>query len=118
LVSGIPEVIAQIGQWVRDDPAAVGCWGLRQDYSGELIVPVRRVAGSASERRRVAHVLRLVPGRALGGVVAVTCGERLPLLDIEVLELGAGMPCGGCLVGSVSRRSFGTFEEELDRQNG
>lgn len=118
LVVGIPDVIAQIGQWVRDDPSAVGCWGLRQDYSGELIIPVRRSAGSVSERRRAAHVLRLRPGQAHGGFVAVVCGERLPLLDLEVLQLGAGMPCGRCLVGSISRSPFGMFTAELDRQDG
>ncbi|HEX3649827.1 MAG TPA: hypothetical protein VHV49_15485 [Pseudonocardiaceae bacterium] len=106
LVTGIPDVIAQIGQWVREDPTAVGCWGLREDYSGELIVPVRRAAGSVTERRRAVHVLRLLPGQAHGGVVAAVCGERLPLLDLDMLELGAGMPCGRCLVGSISSEPF------------
>lgn len=118
LVTAIPDVIAQIGQWVRDDPGAVGCWGLREDYSGELVIPVRRVPGSATERRRAAHVLRLVPGQAHGGVVAAVCGERLPLLDLEPLELGAGMPCGRCLVSSIFGKPFGTFAAELDRQDG
>jgi hypothetical protein len=114
-VLAIPDVIAQIGQWVRDDPNAVGCWGLREDYSGGLVIPVRRSAGSVAERRRAAHVLRLVPGQAHGGVVAAVCGERLPLLDLEVLELGAGMPCGRCLVSSISGMPFGTFAAQLDR---
>jgi hypothetical protein len=118
LVTGIPDVITQIGRWVRDDPGAVGCWGLREDYSGELLVPVRRTAGSATERRRAAHVLRLLPGQAHGGVVAAVCGERLPLLDVDVLELGAGMPCGRCLVRSIPGCSFGMFTPELDRQYG
>ena len=118
LVAGIPDVVTQIGQWVRDDPAAVGCWGLRRDYSGELVIPVRRSAGSVAERLRTAHVLRLRPGQAHGGLVAVVCGERLPLLDLEVLQLGAGMPCCLCLVGSISRSPFGRFAAELDRQDG
>lgn len=117
-VAGIPDVIAQIGQWVRDDPAAVGCWGLRQDYSGELVILVRRSVGSVAERRRAAHVLRLLPGQALGGIVAAVCGERLPLLALDVLELGAGMPCGGCLAVSIFGSPFGMFTAELDRQNG
>ncbi|HEX5114934.1 MAG TPA: hypothetical protein VFW65_07030 [Pseudonocardiaceae bacterium] len=118
LATAIPDVIAQIGQWVRDDPTAVGYWGLREDYSGELVMPVRRALGSVAERRRAVHVLRLVPGQAHGGVVAAVCGERLPLLDLETLELGAGMPCGRCLMGSISGKSFGTFTAELDRQDG
>lgn len=106
LGTGIPDVIAQIGQWVRDDPTALGCWGLREDYSGELMIPVRMPAGAVAERRRAAHVLRLLPGQAHGGVVAAVCGERLPLVDLDVLELGAGMPCCACLMGSVSQEPF------------
>jgi hypothetical protein len=112
LVSGLSDVLAQIARWTRDDPDAIGSWGLRDDYSEPLMIPVRRKAGSAGEggldrigadgsargeSGRVAHVVRLIPGEPHGGMVTAVCGERLPLLGIDALRLGVGMPCERCL---------------------
>jgi hypothetical protein len=101
LVSGLSEVLAQIATWTGVDPDAVGSWSLRDDYSEPLMLPVRRRAGSVNESRRSAHVVRLVPGAANGGVLTAVCGERLPLVGVDALPLGEGMPCERCLVGSV-----------------
>lgn len=101
LVTGLPEVVAQISHWVRDDPDAVGCWGLRADYSESVLIPVRRKVGSVRESRRAAHMVRLLPGQAHGGELMAMCGERLPLLGVDVLPLGVGMPCERCLAGYV-----------------
>jgi hypothetical protein len=97
----LPDVLAQIALWTGDDPDAVGCWGLRDDYSEPLMVPVRRTAGSTNEGGRAAHVVRLLPGAPHGGVLTAVCGERLPLVGVDALPLGDGMPCERCLVGSV-----------------
>jgi hypothetical protein len=101
LVTGLPDVVTQISHWVRDDSAAVGCWGLRADYSESVLIPVRRKVGSVRETRRAAHVVRLLPGESHGGELVAMCGERLPLLGADVLPLGVGMPCERCLAGYV-----------------
>jgi hypothetical protein len=128
LVSGVPDVLAQIAQWTQDDPDAIGCWGLRDDYSEPLILPVRRTPGSVREGARAAHLVRLLPGESIGGVLTAVCGERLPLMDVDALPLGIGMPCEGCLADSVvgapgsvvSRALRGSRHNhgELDRQFG
>jgi hypothetical protein len=102
LVTGLPDVVAQIGCWVREDPDAVGCWGLRADYSESVLIPVRRQAGAIRESRRAAHVVRLLPGQSHGGHLVAVCGDRLPLLEVDVLPLGVGMPCERCLAGYVT----------------
>jgi hypothetical protein len=119
LVSGLSDVLAQIARWTMDDPDAVGCWGLRDDYSEPLMIPVRRRAGSAVEgcpgqSRRVAHVVRLVPGEPHGGVVTAVCGERLPLVGIDALRLGIGMPCERCL---AELMLGGTTDRALDARD-
>jgi hypothetical protein len=51
-----------------------------------------------------------VPGEPHGGTLAALCGERLTVLGVDVLSVGAGMPCDVCLAGSlVAERS------EIDR---
>jgi hypothetical protein len=101
LVTGLPDVVAQISRWVWDDPDAVGCWGLRTDYSESVLIPVRRKVGSVRESRRAAHVVRLLPGESHGSELVAMCGERLSLLGVDVLPLGVGMPCERCLAGYV-----------------
>jgi hypothetical protein len=128
LVSGLPDVLAQIAQWTQDDPDAIGCWGLRDDYSEPLMLPVRRTADSVRESARAAHLVRLLPGEPIGGVLVAVCGARLPVMEVDALPLGIGMPCEGCLADSVvgapgsvvSRALSGSRHNhgELDRQFG
>jgi hypothetical protein len=101
LVTGLPEVLAQIGRWAMADPDAVGCWGLRHDYSESVVIPVRQRPGAVAESRRTAHVVRLSPGESHGGTLVAACGERLPLLAVDVLPLGVGMPCQACLLRTI-----------------
>jgi hypothetical protein len=129
LVSGLPDVLAQIASWTRDDPDAVGCWGLRDDYSEPLMMPIRRTAGSVrGETARAAHLVRLLPGEPNGGVLTAVCGQRLPVVGVDALPLGDGMPCERCLaesvlaapgsmVGAALSGSRG-IPAELDRQIG
>lgn len=98
MVAGLSDVVARIAHWIRDDPDASGSWGLRADYSEPLIIPVRRAVGAVNEGARAAHVVRLLPGEAHGGTLAAVCGERLPLVGVDVLPLGNGMPCERCLL--------------------
>ncbi|HEY3611630.1 MAG TPA: hypothetical protein VGL06_29310 [Pseudonocardiaceae bacterium] len=101
LVADLAEVLAHIGGWTEQDPGAVGCWGLRADYSGSLTLLLRRRAGAIAERLRTVHLVRLAPGEPHGATLAALCGERLTVLGVDVLPVGAGMPCDGCLVGSL-----------------
>lgn len=98
MVAGLSDVVARIAHWIRDDPDASGSWGLRADYSEPLIIPVRRARGGVAEGARAAHVVRLLPGEPHGGMLAALCGERLPLVGVDVLPLGHGMPCERCLL--------------------
>lgn len=97
MVCDLADVLDRIALWTEQDPDAIGCWGLRRDYSGPLTIPVRCRPGRVREARRIAHLLRLLPGEPHGGVLVALCGERLSLLDIETLRIGAGMPCELCL---------------------
>jgi hypothetical protein len=97
LVCGLADVLERIAAWTEQDPDAIGCWGLRRDYSTPLTIPVRCRPGRTREGRRIAHLLRLLPGEPHGGALTALCGERLSLLDIETLRVGAGMPCELCL---------------------
>jgi hypothetical protein len=97
LVCGLADVLDHIARWTEQDPEAIGCWGLRADYSESVTIPVRCRPGSVREGRRTAHLVRLLPGEPHGGTLIALCGERLSLLDIETLRLGAGMPCELCL---------------------
>lgn len=97
LVCGLADVLDRIAGWTEQDPEAIGCWGLRRDYSESLTIPVRCRKGRVREGRRIAHLVRLLPGEPHGGTLAALCGERLSLLDIETLRIGAGMPCELCL---------------------
>ncbi|HEX4700587.1 MAG TPA: hypothetical protein VH352_00525 [Pseudonocardiaceae bacterium] len=97
LVAGLPDVLACIAEWTAQDPDAIGCWGLRADYSETLTIPLRHKVGVVGEGRRTVHLVQLRPGVPHGGTVTALCGERLTVLGAEVLSLGAGMPCDGCL---------------------
>jgi hypothetical protein len=101
-VSGLSDVLARIIAWTDDDPAAIGCWGLRDDYSEPLVVPVRWSGGSAG-RVRVTHLVRLVPGEPHGSILTATCGERLSLTRVDVVEVGDGLPCEPCMVRTLAR---------------
>jgi hypothetical protein len=101
LVADLADVLAHIGVWTEQDPGAVGCWGLRADYSGSLTLLLRRRTGAIAERLRTVHLVRLVPGEPHGATLAALCGERLTVLGVDALPVGAGMPCDGCLAGSL-----------------
>lgn len=119
LVTGLAEVVERIARWVADDPDALGSWGLRDDYSEPLMMPVRWRAFAVHETLRVAHLVRLLPGESHGATLVTLCGERLALLGVEVLAVGAGMPCERCLAGGLlaARRDvIGRTFSELDSQ--
>ena len=102
LVATLPDVLTHIARWAEQDPAAIGCWGLRSDYSIPLTLPLRQKAGAVRESRRTVHLIRLLPGEAHGATVTALCGERLRILGVDVLPVGTGMPCGGCLAGGLA----------------
>lgn len=127
LVNGLADVVAQIADWTSDDPDASGSWGLRDDYSESLMIPVRQPVGAERERRRAAHMVALVPGKRLGSSLLALCGEVLPLVGIDVVALGTGMPCEECLTMAASDRGaaapgrlplFRRIQPELDSQIG
>jgi hypothetical protein len=101
LVADLADVLAHIAAWTEQDPDAVGCWGLRADYSGSLTLLLRHKAGAVAECVRAVHLVRLAPGEPHGGALAALCGERLTVLGVDVLPLGAGMPCDRCLAGNL-----------------
>lgn len=101
LVADLADVLAYIVAWTDQDPAAIGCWGLRADYSGSLTLLLRHKAGSVAERMRTVHLVRLAPGEPHGATLAALCGERLTVLGVDVLPVGAGMPCDRCIAGSL-----------------
>jgi hypothetical protein len=102
LVATLEDVLAHIASWTEQDPGAIGCWGLRADYSAPLTLPLRPKIGAVSESRRTVHLVRLLPGEAHGSTVTALCGERLQILGVDVLPIGAGMPCTGCLAGGIA----------------
>ena len=102
LVATLSDVLAHIERWTEQDPAAIGCWGLRSDYSVPLTLPLRQKAGAVRESMRTVHLIRLLPGEAHGATVTALCGERLRILGVDVLPVGMGMPCGGCLAGGLA----------------
>jgi hypothetical protein len=104
----LSDVLERIADWTADDPDASGSWGLRDDYSEPLIIPVRRAAGAVREGARATHVVRLLPGVAHGATLVAMCGERLPLVGVDVLALGDGMPCEWCLAGVVAEQFSGS----------
>lgn len=119
LVTGLAEVVERIAGWVADDPGALGSWGLRDDYSEPLMMPVRWRTPAGHETLRVAHLVRLLPGESHGATLRTLCGERLALLGVEVLALGAGMPCERCLAEGLlaaQRDLIGRTFSELDSQ--
>lgn len=101
LVADVADVLAYIVAWTDQDPDAIGCWGLRADYSGSLTLLLRHKVGSIAERLRTVHLVRLAPGEPHGGTLTALCGERLTVLGVDVLPVGAGMPCDRCLAGSL-----------------
>lgn len=102
LVATLPDVLAHIERWTEQDPSAIGCWGLRSDYSVPLTLPLRQKAGAVRESMRTVHLIRLLPGEPHGSTVTALCGERLRILGVDVLPVGMGMPCGGCLAGGLA----------------
>jgi hypothetical protein len=102
LVASLDDVLAHIAAWTAQDPAAIGCWGLRSDYSAPMTFPLRHKSGTVRESRRTVHLVRLLPGQAHGSTVTALCGERLWILGVEVLPVGAGMPCAGCLTDGLA----------------
>lgn len=102
LVASLDAVLGHIATWTEQDPAAIGCWGLRADYSVPLTLPLRPKVGTVRESLRTVHLVRLLPGEAHGGHVTALCGEGLRILGVEVLPVGAGMPCAGCLAGGIA----------------
>ena len=107
LVASLTDVLSHIATWTEDDPAAIGCWGLRSDYSVPLTLPLRCKAGTIRESRRTVHLVRLLPGEAHGATVTALCGERLRIIGVDVLPVGAGMPCGACLAGGLAGGAAG-----------
>jgi hypothetical protein len=101
LVADLADVLAYIVAWTDQDPDAIGCWGLRADYSGSLTLLLRHKAGSIAERLRTVHLVRLSPGEPHGATLTALCGERLTVLGVDALPVGAGMPCDSCLAGSL-----------------
>ena len=97
LVTGLSDVLAQIATWTADDPDAIGCWGLRDDYSEPLIVHVRLQDSGHGQTHRAVHLLCLRPGEAHGRTLVALCGQLLSLVGVVPMELGAGMPCESCL---------------------
>jgi hypothetical protein len=97
LVTGLSDVLAQIAAWTADDPEAIGCWGLRADYSEPLIVPIRQRDRGHGQTGRSVHLLRLRPGEAHGRTLVAMCGELLSLVSVTTTEVGSGMPCEPCL---------------------
>jgi hypothetical protein len=96
-VPDVPGVLAVIGRWTADDPAATGSWALRGDYSAPVSLVARLRPGLIGERGRVAHVFSLVPGVPQRCTLTTCCGAQLSILQLEWLELGQGMPCEPCL---------------------
>lgn len=103
LVTGLLDVLTQIVAWTDEDPAAVGSWGLREDYSEPLVMPVRRRAGSVPVGGRATHLLSLLPGEPQGHTITALCGERMPLVGVDPAAVGDGMPCEPCLGRQVAR---------------
>ena len=101
LVADLPDVLAYIAGWTEQDPDAIGCWGLRADSSGSLTLLLRHKAGAVAERQRAVHLVRLAPGEPHGGGLTALCGERLTVLGVDALSVGAGMPCDRCVAGSL-----------------
>lgn len=96
LVTGLSDVLAQIAAWTADDPEAIGCWGLRADYSEPLILPIRQRDRGHGQTGRSVHLLRLRPGEPHGRTLVAMCGELLSLVSVTT-EVGVGMPCEPCL---------------------
>ncbi len=97
LVATLADVLAHIATWTEQDPEAIGCWGLRADYSGPLTLPLRPKAGVVRESLRTVHLVRLLPGEPHGATVTALCGELLRILSVDALPVGVGMPCSACL---------------------
>jgi hypothetical protein len=102
LVTGLTDVLAQIAAWTADDPDAIGCWGLRHDYSEPLVVPVRLRDGGTGRACRTVHLLQLRPGEAHGRTLVAMCGEPLSLVSVTPMAVGSGMPCEPCLAHHVA----------------
>jgi hypothetical protein len=115
LVASLADVLAHIAAWTEQDPDAVGCWGLRADYSDSLTILLRHKAGTVREGRRTVHLVRLMPGVPHGVALTALCGERLTLLGAEALPVGCGMPCDGCLAESLvdSLRRVGPLSDRV-----
>ena len=96
-VDTVPQVLAEIGRWTAIDPRATGSWGLSGDYSDPVTLIARRQPGSCAESRRVAHLFELVPGIPQGLCLTSRCGEAIPIVRLEWLTPGRGMPCEACL---------------------
>lgn len=102
LVATLGDVLTRISMWTEQDPSAIGCWGLRADYSVPLTLPLRHKVGTVRETCRTTHLVRLMPGEPHGSYVAALCGERLTIVGVDVLPVGGGMPCSACLAGGLA----------------
>lgn len=100
-VSDPAAALAEIAAWCAQDPRATGTWYLNEDYSEQVTIPARIKPGLARESLRSAHLFVLAPGVAQGATMTARCGLVLPLVDLEWLSLGSGMPCEPCFLGAL-----------------
>jgi hypothetical protein len=108
-------VVAVGGQWTTD-VAIPGASGLvagagvardsravahfppsGRDYSDRAILLGRIKTGRAPESRRVVHVFELSPDLLHTATLTASCGEPLPVDDLQWLPRVAGMPCEECV---------------------
>ncbi len=91
---------------LHDGPAATrGAWGLRAEYPDAVLVPMRILPGAATERARVAHMLRMQPGEWHGCTLIAPCGTRMDVRTAEFLGAFRGMPCERCFLAQATAQT-------------
>jgi hypothetical protein len=96
--ASLDEIVARIDHWTMVDENSTGHWRLHDDYSEPVTIILRPRSGLIRGTRRLAHLVRLLPGQAQGIQLSAQCGEKLTILETETLSAGAGMPCERCLL--------------------
>ncbi len=81
---------------VLDSPATTS------DYSGQVVFLGRFRPGRAPETRRVVHVFVPAAHARHDTILTARCGERLPVVDTQLLPGMTGMPCERCLLHSLA----------------
>jgi hypothetical protein len=66
--------------------------------AGPTVVLVRYRQGVVGETSRTVHVVELSPAAAQAVAVRARCGAVLIPEDLELVTLGEGMPCLGCVL--------------------